>query len=302
MTKKRKTLEINSIVNNWKILQECSREKKSEVTRYDVECMSCGKTYEGKTIRWIQSENTKRKHICKFDDLSEKDDDLFYASYDTALIPIYKNGFTVDKSQWYWGIDSVGGFPIIGFKVTPNNISVSDIDYIYYDTGDLIDIIDVLECVSSDYIFSIEKNTMIPIKEPIDPFGLSDPNFWEMFWVSQYIFTVYTYYDINMNPLYVGKSKQFFARHDNHWMIDKYMGEVVYLGIRLYVSYGEMNIAEQYWIQKKRPKYNKEDSYFNPDESDCLFIRDCTEECVDKLENIESFWNFLSGVEKIIKY
>lgn len=71
---------------------------------------------------------------------------------------------------------------------------------------------------------------------------------------------VYCFYDKYRQPLYVGKSINFFQRMKKHRQ-KSYWKEVESIGLRQYGSEAEMDLAEVYWIQKKHPPMNTEDNH-----------------------------------------
>ena len=66
---------------------------------------------------------------------------------------------------------------------------------------------------------------------------------------------VYSYYDINGRPIYVGKTQDVFSRHKSHRK-DAWMKYAKTIGVRTYPSKRDMNVAEMYYISERRPTYN----------------------------------------------
>ena len=104
---------------------------------------------------------------------------------------------------------------------------------------------------------------------------------------------VYTYYNKNKEPLYTGKSIDFYDRHYWHMVRDEYSDEIEYVGLRFYDSPAEMEIAELFWIQKLKPQYNrasKHDACFSS-----LSVSDCSDELVVYEWDLIEYWrtNFL---------
>lgn len=69
-------------------------------------------------------------------------------------------------------------------------------------------------------------------------------------------YVVYSFYDKDKNPIYVGKSINFVDRYDWHRR-KPYYQEIEYIGFRQYNNRAEMDLAELFQIQNKLPKYNK---------------------------------------------
>ena len=71
---------------------------------------------------------------------------------------------------------------------------------------------------------------------------------------------VYSFYNKNKEPIYIGKSISFLDRYDWH-LRKQYAKEIEYIGFRLYKNEAEMELAELFHIQKNIPKYNKASKY-----------------------------------------
>lgn len=71
---------------------------------------------------------------------------------------------------------------------------------------------------------------------------------------------VYTFYDADKHPIYVGKSINIKERFDWHRR-QKYWSEVSYIGILLCDNLVWMDIVEICEINNKMPKYNRDSNY-----------------------------------------
>lgn len=107
----------------------------------------------------------------------------------------------------------------------------------------------------------------------------------------KYIFPlVYTLYDENDCPLYVGSTQSIADRIDWHMRKD-YWTSVRTIGIRAYPDREQMRIAELYWIFAKKPKYNNDGKYddapavFYPSEG--ITVTDDTTEILYKLDELD---------------
>lgn len=74
---------------------------------------------------------------------------------------------------------------------------------------------------------------------------------------------VYTFYDKEKHPLYVGKSVDIFQRMKWHHRAqekgrERWLGDVAFLGLILFDDVSQMNIAEIVEISIKRPKFNRD--------------------------------------------
>lgn len=74
---------------------------------------------------------------------------------------------------------------------------------------------------------------------------------------------VYTYYDKSKHPLYVGKSEVFNNRVKQHERAkekgaEPWMNEVMYCGLIWCETLEEMDVVEILEIQKKKPRYSRD--------------------------------------------
>lgn len=70
-------------------------------------------------------------------------------------------------------------------------------------------------------------------------------------------FVVYTYYDKNAQPLYIGGSKDFYNAHFFNSQRFSFWDEVEYVGFVFENNEEDMKISKQYYIRAREPKYNK---------------------------------------------
>ena len=72
-------------------------------------------------------------------------------------------------------------------------------------------------------------------------------------------FVIYTYYDANEKPLYVGASKGFYDRRylDMYRFGDVENEKIKYTGLVFYDTEEAMKEAKKHWIAYKRPLWNK---------------------------------------------
>lgn len=69
------------------------------------------------------------------------------------------------------------------------------------------------------------------------------------------LYIVYTYYDKNGNPLYVGCSRDFYNTH--YLNLERHSWEIEYIGFVFMKNEEEINDAKRYFIKWRNPKYNK---------------------------------------------
>lgn len=80
---------------------------------------------------------------------------------------------------------------------------------------------------------------------------------------------IYFYYNEKNEIIYVGKSQDYYRRHQDHIMSDKYMTEVAKIGFLQVPTLSLMDLLEIYYIGRIMPQYNK--SCCHPDEKGVAF-------------------------------
>lgn len=70
-------------------------------------------------------------------------------------------------------------------------------------------------------------------------------------------YVVYTYYDQEENPLYIGRSKDFYNTHYINENTKEFMKEVVYIGFMVMENEDETKEAVKHIISWRKPRYNK---------------------------------------------
>lgn len=70
-------------------------------------------------------------------------------------------------------------------------------------------------------------------------------------------FVIYTYYDKNKEPLYVGCSKDFYNHHFLNSNRFSFWDEVEYVGFVFEEDEYAMKIAKPFYVKAREPKYNK---------------------------------------------
>ncbi|MDV9420727.1 hypothetical protein RZ835_017890 [Clostridioides difficile] len=91
-------------------------------------------------------------------------------------------------------------------------------------------------------------------------------------------YVVYTYYDNEKRPLYVGRSRDFYNTHYiNQSSHKEFMKDVVYIGFMLMENEEETKDAVKYVIRWREPKYNKKkyrvEKELTPLEDDIVLAR-----------------------------
>lgn len=71
------------------------------------------------------------------------------------------------------------------------------------------------------------------------------------------LFVVYTYYDANEQPLYVGSSQSFYDAHHFNSKNLSFFDEVKYVGFVFFDNEDDMKDARKYYIRARNPKYNQ---------------------------------------------
>ena len=71
------------------------------------------------------------------------------------------------------------------------------------------------------------------------------------------LFVVYTYYDKNEEPLYIGCSKDFYNAHYLNKYRLSYCDEIEYVGFVFLDNEDDMKDARKYYIRARNPKYNQ---------------------------------------------
>ena len=70
-------------------------------------------------------------------------------------------------------------------------------------------------------------------------------------------FVIYTYYDKNEEPLYVGASKEFYAAHHFNATRLDFFKEAEYVGFVFLENEPNMKEAKPYYIRARQPKYGR---------------------------------------------
>lgn len=71
-------------------------------------------------------------------------------------------------------------------------------------------------------------------------------------------YVVYTYYDNEKRPLYVGRSRDFYNTHYINQSVHKeFMKDVVYIGFMVMENEEEIKDAVKHVIKWREPKFNK---------------------------------------------
>lgn len=71
------------------------------------------------------------------------------------------------------------------------------------------------------------------------------------------LYVVYTYYDTNGQPLYVGASKDFFNTHYFNSKRLKFFNDVKYVGLVFADDEAEMKDMKRYYTRARQPRYAK---------------------------------------------
>lgn len=91
-------------------------------------------------------------------------------------------------------------------------------------------------------------------------------------------YVVYTYYDQEEKPLYVGRSKDFYNTHYLNENTKEFMNEVVYIGFMIMKNEKETKEAVKHVIRWRKPKYNKKKYKVNiklsPLKDDVILLRE----------------------------
>ena len=102
-------------------------------------------------------------------------------------------------------------------------------------------------------------------------------------------YVVYTYYDKNEEPLYVGRSKAFYDTHSLNYNNKEFMDDVEYIGFLVFDNEEITKIAVKDVIGYRKPKHNKR--YYKVD--DTAIVPD--DDIVLKKSQMEQRWReFLS--------
>ena len=103
------------------------------------------------------------------------------------------------------------------------------------------------------------------------------------------MYSIYTYYDKDNKPLYIGKSTNLYKRHNQHRR-DEWFADAVKIGIRNYNNHQEMDIAEIHYTATRDPLFNVQNKLNNESRSKGFIIElvDATEE---EILTLESFCN-----------
>ena len=70
-------------------------------------------------------------------------------------------------------------------------------------------------------------------------------------------FVIYTYYDKDEQPLYVGASKDFYNAHYFNSQRLSYFGEVEYVGFVFLKNEANMKESKSFYIRARQPKYGR---------------------------------------------
>lgn len=70
-------------------------------------------------------------------------------------------------------------------------------------------------------------------------------------------YVIYTYYNKQQKPLYIGSSKDFYNSHYFNSQRLPFWNEVEFVGFCFFKSEKEINDARKYFIKVRKPLYNK---------------------------------------------
>lgn len=97
-------------------------------------------------------------------------------------------------------------------------------------------------------------------------------------------YVVYTYYDKNEEPLYVGRSRAFYDTHHLNYDNKDFMDEVEYIGFLVFDNEEITKVAVKDVINYRKPKHNKR--HYKVDET--LIVPE--DDIVLKKDQMEQRW------------
>ena len=114
-------------------------------------------------------------------------------------------------------------------------------------------------------------------------------------------YVIYTYYDKDLNPLYVGASSDFYNRRylDMYRFGDVENEKIKYTGFIDYENEKEMKEAKKHWISFKSPLWNKRKyESFSPN-YDVIDEEELVIDDKGLINYWDYFWNSESNIQKV---
>ena len=115
------------------------------------------------------------------------------------------------------------------------------------------------------------------------------------------LYVIYTYYDKDFNPLYVGASHAFYDTHAlnyNRKSMKETMEKAVYVGFVFYDDEETMKELKKYWIAHKNPIYNKRKN-LSLEIPYGIVDSDDDDELIVSKDKLEKYWRWHNGDAEI---
>lgn len=105
------------------------------------------------------------------------------------------------------------------------------------------------------------------------------------------LFVVYTYYDKDGQPLYVGCSKSFCDAHYFNTTRLSFFNDIQYVGFVFFSCESELKEFKPIYIKARKPKYNKHQYKAVPEDKELTkFYGVEADELVVEVKEMEDYW------------